>query len=301
MRPPELEPVELCASSPIKRSAVRMLSPRDRDYPLALADLPNPPAELYIVGALETLAPPVVAVVGTRCATDYGLRMTRELGTALARAGACVVSGMARGVDAAAHRAALAEHGRTAAVLGTGVDVPYPVGHRELHAAIGRRGVLISEFPPGSKATKGSFPRRNRILAALASVTIVIEAPVKSGALITAGHALELGRVVAAVPGPIDSPQSAGTNELLRDGANVIATVADALMLAGLSALPRASEMSFGDVEQAVLDQLRRAPCDMDALAARTRVPARECMRAVTALELAGAVECLLTGEIRRR
>jgi DNA processing protein len=227
--------------------------------------------------------------------------MARELSGSLARAGACVISGLARGIDAAAHRAALAEKGRTAAVLGTGVDVPYPVGHRELHAAIARNGVLLSEFPSGSRAARGSFPRRNRVLAALASVTIVIEAPARSGALITADHALELGRVVAAVPGPIDSPQSAGSNELLRDGAVVIANVDDALTLAGLS-VPRArSNAPVTAAEQAVLAELGRSPADLDALTARTRLPARECMRAVTTLELAGRVECLLTGEIRRR
>ena len=301
MSRPELETTELRDPNRIERGAVRIVAKGDDAYPAALRDLPNPPHELFILGALETLAPPVVAVVGTRNATDYGLRVTRELCGSLARAGACVISGLARGVDAAAHRATLAENGRTAAVLGTGVDVPYPVGHRELHGIIARRGLLLSEFAPGSKAAKGSFPRRNRILAALASVTIVVEAPRDSGALITSGHALVLGRTVAAVPGPIDSLQSVGTNELLRDGATVIASVEDALALVGLTAPPRSAHPTFGEAEMLVLAELRRAPADLDALAARTRLPARECMRAVTTLELAGAVECLLTGEIRRR
>jgi len=301
MSRPELETTELRNPTRIERGAVRIVAKGDDAYPAALRDLPNPPHELFILGALETLAPPVVAVVGTRNATDYGLRVTRELCGSLARAGACVVSGLARGVDAAAHRATLAENGRTAAVLGTGVDVPYPVGHRELHGIIARRGLLLSEFLPGSKAAKGSFPRRNRILAALASVTIVVEAPRESGALNTAGVALMLGRTVASVPGPIDSPQSVGTNELLRDGATVIASVEDALALVGLTAPPRSAHPTFGEAEMLVLKVLRRAPTDLDSLAARTRLPARECMRAVTTLELAGAVECLLTGEIRRR
>jgi DNA processing protein len=301
MSRPELETTELRDPNGIERGAVRIVAKGDDAYPVALRDLPNPPDELFILGALETLAPPVVAVVGTRNATDYGLRVTRELCGSLARAGACVISGLARGVDAAAHRAALAENGRTAAVLGTGVDVPYPVGHRELHGIIARRGLLLSEFLPGSKAAKGSFPRRNRILAALASVTIVVEAPRDSGALITSGHALVLGRTVAAVPGPIDSPQSVGTNELLRDGATVIASVEDALALVGLTAPPRSTHPTFGEAEMLVLRELRRAPADLDSLSARTRLPARACMRAVTTLELAGAVECLLTGEIRRR
>jgi DNA processing protein len=300
MRPPEPGTTELRDPTPIERASVQIIALGHESYPPALLDLSHPPRELFILGALETLAPPVVAVVGTRMATEYGIRVTRQLCGALARAGACVISGLARGVDATAHRTALAEKGRTAAVLGTGVDVPYPVGHRELQRTISTRGLLISEFPPGSRAMKGSFPRRNRILAALASVTIVVEAPIESGALITSGHAIELGRTVAAVPGPIDSAQSAGTNQLLRDGAHVISEIGDALSLVGLS-LPRAAEPSFDEAEQAILAELRRAPADLDALSARTRLPARECLRAVTTLELAGAVECLLTGEIRRR
>ncbi len=297
----EIETSELDAPPSVERSAIRTIAIGDDAYPSTLRDLPQPPRELFVVGSLATLAAPVVAVVGTRNATDYGLRVTRELCSCLARAGACIVSGSARGIDAAAHRAALSVAGRTAAVLGTGVDVAYPVGHRELQANIARRGLLLSEFPTGNRASKGSFPRRNRILAALASVTIVVEAPTKSGALGTAEIAANLGRVVAAVPGPIDSPQSAGTNELLRDGAVVIATVEDALALVGLTAPVRTQHATFGDAERSILAELRRAPADLDSLTTRTRLPARECMAAVTALELAGAVECLLTGEIRMR
>jgi DNA processing protein len=293
--------MELRDGEPIERVTVRIVAKSHDAYPPALRDLPSPPRELYVMGALETLTPPVVAVVGTRNATEYAIRVTRELCTALARAGACVISGLARGVDAAAHRAALAAHGRTAAVLGTGVDVAYPVGHRELHGIIARRGLLLSEFVPGATASRGSFPRRNRILAALASVTIVVEAPRKSGALCTADIAADLGRVVAAIPGPIDSPQSTGSNELIRDGAVPIATIEDALALVGLSAPARTADPSFGDREQRILAELRRGPADLDALAARTRLPARDCMQAVTTLELGGAIECLLTGEIRRR
>ena len=301
MRTPELGSPELREPPPPHRSAVRSISIEDADYPAALRDLPDPPPVINVVGDLAMLAAPVVAVVGTRNATDYGVRVTRELCASLARGGACIVSGMARGIDAAAHRATLAQNGRTVAVLGTGVDVAYPVGHRELHAAIGRRGLLVSEFPNGARAHKGSFPRRNRILAALASVTIVVEAPIRSGALVTADFALELGRTVAVVPGPIDSPQSAGTNERARDGAQVIASVADAVSLAGLSLPPRTAHPSFGEPELRVLAELRRASSDLDSLAARTRLPSRECVRAVTILELSGAIECLMTGEIRLR
>src|SRR6202030_1437326 len=156
----------------------------------------------------------------------------------LVRAGASVVSGMARGIDAAAHRTAIEEGGNTVAVLGTGIDVPYPVGHRQLHRSIAEHGLVLSENPPGATPHQGAFPKRNRIIAALAPVTIVVEAGFRSGALNTASQAIELGRTVAAVAGPIDSDKSRGSNQLLRDGAVLIAVPEDALTLLGVS-LPR--------------------------------------------------------------
>ena len=282
-------------------SGAALLVRDDPGYPAALLDLPDPPPYLFAMGDVATLTPPVVAVVGTRDATHYGERVTRELAGALARAGACVMSGLARGIDAAAHRAALDAGGRSAAVLGTGIDVPYPSAHRALHGTLAARGLLLSEHAPGERATAGSFPRRNRVLAALAQVTIVVEAGTRSGALITAGHALDLDRTVAAVPGPIDAPQSAGSNELLRDGAVVIASVADVLALVGLTpSAARPGPPVTGD-ERVVWDALAGGPADIDRLAARSALPARRCLAAVTALEVAGAIECALTGEIRRR
>jgi len=270
-------------------------------YPAQLLDLPDPPPYLFALGHAEALARPVVAIVGTRAATAYGERVTRELAGALARAGACVVSGLARGIDATAHVAALDAAGWTVAVLGTGVDVPYPVAHAGLHARVAEHGLVLSEHAPGERATPGSFPRRNRIIAALAQVTIVVEAGHKSGALITAGHALDLGRTVGAVPGPIDSPQAAGSNELLRDGAVVIAAVADALAAAGLTGRAGPRPASLGPDEQRVWDALARGPLDLDTLVAHSALPVPKCLSAVTALELAGVVECALTGDIRRR
>jgi DNA processing protein len=271
-------------------------------YPSRLRDLPDPPSVLYVDGHSEWLDEgPVVGIVGTRAATAYGERVTREVAAQLARAGALVLSGMARGIDGAAHRGALGADGRSGAVLGTGIDIAYPAAHRSLHAELCERGVVVTELPPGEKATGGSFPERNRIIAALSDLVIVIEAGQKSGALITAARALELGRVVAAVPGPIDSPQSAGSNELLRDGAQLIASAADALALVGLTAPPRAPANDVSGVERVVWDALSRGALDLDALASRTALPARELMAAVTRLELSGAVECALTGEVRRR
>jgi DNA processing protein len=273
----------------------------DAEYPAALLELRHPPAILYAIGEREMLARPLVAIVGTRSATAYGERVARELASTLARAGAGIVSGMARGIDAKAHEAALDVGGRTIAVLGTGVDVAYPKAHRALHARIARTGLLLSELLPGDPAGPGSFPRRNRLIAALADVTIIVEAGVKSGALYTAQHALELSRTVAAVPGPIDVPQSAGSNELLRDGAVVIATIEDALALVGLQRpLKRPSPACTPD-EEAVWDALAAGSLDADQLSTRARLPANRCLAALTTLELAGAVECGMTGEIRRR
>lgn len=273
----------------------------DADYPASLNDLPDPPKRLWSRGSWATLDAPVVAVVGTRRATAYGLRITRELVGALSRGGACVVSGMALGIDACAHRAALDVGGRTTAVLGTGADVPYPRAHVALHAEIGARGLVLSELPPGAHSHGGSFPMRNRIIAALAKVTIIVEAPIKSGALITARHALDLGRDVAVVPGPIDSPQSQGTNELLRDGAHPITCVADALTLAGLESQPRGGPQLDDDVEMRIWTALEQGPATLDALCARSALPVARCLTAVTSLELRGVIECALTGEIRRR
>ena len=271
-------------------------------YPPRLRELPDPPPVVFVRGRDHWLAErPVVAIVGTRAATAYGERVTREIAGQLARAGAVVLSGMARGIDAAAHRGALGSDGRTGAVLGTGVDLVYPAAHRALQAELAEKGVLIAEQPPGERATGGSFPERNRIIAALADLVIVIEAGPKSGALITATRALELGRMVAAVPGQIDSPQSAGSNELLRDGAQLIASAADALALVGLTPPPRAPAIEVGGTERVVWDALARGALDLDTLTTNTALPAREVMAAVTRLELSGAVECALTGEVRRR
>src|SRR5881394_165443 len=232
-------------------------SKESSEFPAELLDLPQPPRELYAIGRIAAVDNPRVAIVGTRNCTGYGERSTRTLTRTLVRAGVSIISGMARGIDAAAHRTAIEEGGNTVAVLGTGIDVPYPVGHRALHRMIAEKGLVLSENPPGAHAHKGAFPRRNRIIAALAPVTIVVEAGFRSGALNTASQALELNRTVAAVPGPIDSEQSRGSNQLLRDGATVIAAPEDALSLLGLSTPPEKSIVSLlPDSEQKVWEAI---------------------------------------------
>lgn len=277
----------------------RVLLRGSADYPPALLDLRDPPPVLYALGRLELLCEPQLAMVGTRSATSYGLGVAREMARAAAGAGIVVTSGMARGVDSAAHIGALDAGGTTIAVLGTGVDVPYPSRNAPLYRQIVEGGLVISELPPGSRADAGSFPRRNRIIAALAPVTLVVQAGQRSGALITASRALELGRTVAAVPGPIDSASHLGSNELLRDGAHVVASAADLLQLAGADPRPsRAPELA--GAEGAVWEALADGAADMDTLLARTGLPARECAIAVGSLELSGLVGTAFSGELRR-
>ncbi|MDQ6717927.1 MAG: DNA-processing protein DprA [Gemmatimonadota bacterium] len=278
------------------------LRQRDDRYPASLTDLAQPPGELFWLGDLNVLHRPAVSIVGTRDSTSYGERTARNLSRDLVRAGVCVVSGMARGIDATAHRSALENGGATIAVLGTGIDVAYPAGHRPLHAAIAAHGLVLSENPPGASAQRGSFPKRNRIIAALGRITVVVEAGHKSGALNTASHALDLGRVVAAVPGQIDSEQSAGANQLIRDGAVVITSSADLLALLGLAAPPTERTLpSLPDVEQRVWEAVGFNFTDSDAVGLKTGLAPAECLAAITSLELMGLVECSLAGEIRRR
>ena len=280
---------------------IRAVAATAPEFPGSLKDLEHVPDPIFTIGDLEVLQKPLVSIVGTRDPTAYGLRTARLLATALVRAGVVVVSGMARGIDAAAHRAALENEAPTIAVLGTGIDVPYPVGHTELHRAIGETGLIISENGSGTRAHRGVFPKRNRIIAALGKITIVVEAGHKSGALITARQALELGRTVAAVPGPIDSLQSDGTNLLLRDGATVIATVADALTLAGVQQVSQTEPIHLSEVDSRVWSVLGGESLSVDSIASRARLSTRECLAAVTSLELSGMIESLTSGEIRRR
>jgi DNA processing protein len=272
-------------------------------YPEELFELREAtPPLLRMRGRPEILhVRPRVSIVGTRRATAYGLRVTRELATAFARAGACVVSGLATGIDGMAHRAALEANGATIAVLGTGLDVVYPKAHRNLQRDIGERGLLLTELEPHEHGMRFTFLHRNRIIAALSKLTIVVEAPESSGALDTADHALRLQRDLAAVPGPIDQPQSVGTNMLIREGAQVITSVGDALALANLTAPHRTPRVDpLGD-EGKVWSALADGGVDMDTLCHRSGLPAAQCLAAVTKLEMAGSIECALTGVVRRR
>jgi len=200
-------------------------------YPTTLCNLPQPPAILYLRGRLELLSRPGIAVIGTRAHSVYGRDATVSFVVGLVRAGYTIVSGLARGIDGIAHRTALEVGGDTVGVLGTGLDVPYPPEHDELIEAVAQRGCLVSEFPAGTPPRKYHFPRRNRIISGLARGVLVVEAPERSGATITAGYALEEGKEVFAVPGPIHNPTSAGTNRLIQEGAALVTSAADILRI----------------------------------------------------------------------
>ncbi|HYW50578.1 MAG TPA: DNA-processing protein DprA [Gemmatimonadaceae bacterium] len=280
-------------------------------YPAALYDLthcderavtPAPPV-LFAEGDCALLDRPTVALVGTRHATAAGLRAGERIARTCAEAGALVISGLARGVDAAAHTGALDGSGNTAAVIGTGIDVAYPADHRSLQRRIARDGLLLTELPPGQRATRGSFPERNRLIAALAQVTVVVEAGHRSGALLTARIAESLNRGVAAVPGTFDAAASLGSNELLRDGAHVIATVDDVLALLRLARADDRHAIAppqLTEAERAIWDVLGSAPLDLDVVVERAGWAADACLAAVTTLELKGLVQATHAGALQR-
>lgn len=258
-------------------------------FPRLLRELHDPPPGLFLRGTAEAglLCEAAVAIVGARSCSSYGRQVARQLGRELAAAGLVVVSGMARGVDAEAHRGALEAGGATVAVLGCGIDRDYPAAHRELARGICERGLVVSEYAPGVEPAPWRFPARNRIIAGLAEATVIVEARERSGALITADFALEAGREVLAVPGEITSSLSAGTNALLRLGATPLTRAMDVLTLFGLEPdLARPPEL--GERAAAVLAVLAEEPAGADQLGRATGLPAAALATALTELELAG-------------
>jgi len=213
----------------LERTGIQLIAFYDDAYPTRLRAIPDPPPTLFIHGTLSSADERAIAIVGSRRASPYGRQVAAELAVGLAQRGITIVSGLALGADAAAHEGALRAGGRTLAVLGGGVDVIYPPEHAALYARVAASGAVISEAPPGSPPVKMSFPIRNRIISGLSLGVVVVEAPEKSGALITARHALDQGREVFAVPGSVNSVQSRGSHQLLRDGARLVESVDDIL------------------------------------------------------------------------
>lgn len=281
----------------LERLDVRVLRRGTPEYPERLTHLAVPPPILYTRGHIGLLEQRCIAIVGTRRCTRYGSDVARQLGSGIARGGVAVVSGLARGIDGIAHRAALDAGGPTIAVLGTGIDCCYPEEHSRLQDAIGREGLVVSEFPPGLGARKFHFPGRNRIIAALSEVVIVVEAGPRSGALKTAGEALDLGLDVYAVPGPIGREESAGTNALIRDGADILLSVDDALRDLKIpippESKPRPPQWVADPVARGLLEALGRDSLPIDDLAARLERPAGDILALTLDLELSGLVRRL--------
>ena len=313
-----------CLASPIPRTLIaraedeyrnatrqgfRLLHLMAADYPRSLKTTVDPPLVLYLWGSLDEDDENSIALVGSRRASAYGVAVCHKLAAGLARRGASIVSGMARGIDAVAHRAALEVGGRTIAVLGSGLNRIYPPEHRRLAEKISEQGAVISELPLASPPLPGHFPMRNRIIAGMTLGTVVIEAAERSGALITARHALEQNREVFAVPGPIDSKTTAGVHRLIQDGAKLVTCVADVIdelrpeiqeRLAqggpadGQSAV---SAMELVEDEQIVFNRLRHSgTVDTDRLVDLAGISPARVMAALAGLRIKGLVSGLPGG-----
>jgi DNA processing protein len=258
-------------------------------YPSLLAELPDPPASLFVRGQPDVLALPAIAVVGARSCSAYGAQVARSLARELSAAGVVVVSGLARGVDGEAHRGALEAGGVTVAVLGCGIDRDYPRSHTELGRRIVGSGAVVSEYPAGVDPAPWRFPARNRIIAGLALATVVVEARERSGALITADFALELGRDVFAVPGEITSALSAGTNDLLRQGAAPLTSARDVFDALGMEHEVRAAP-DVSAKAAALLSLLADGARPVDELIRASTLLSGDVAAALVELELAGLV-----------
>jgi len=274
----------------------------DESYPRALLEIADPPAVLYAHGRAELLQRPALAIVGSRNATAQGESNAEHFARALSDAGLTIVSGLALGIDAAAHRGGLAGAASTIAVLGTGVDVVYPNRNAELAAEIARRGLLVSEFALGTPAIAHNFPRRNRLISGLARGCLIVEAAIASGSLITARCAADQGRDVFAIPGSIHSPLAKGCHALIKSGAKLVESAEDVLAeLAGFQATARASTLTAApEADTGLLAVMGHDPVDVDSLCERAGLSPEEVTSQLLRLELDGRVTALPGGLYQR-
>jgi DNA processing protein len=291
----EVQAIRDRAASALDRGRAASLTPvawSNPAYPAALAAILDPPAMLWTRGSLDALTAPTVAIVGSRAASPYALSVAGTLAADLASRGVAIVSGLARGVDSAAHRGALDADGVTIAVLGSGLDVIYPAEHAGLARDIARRGVVMSELAPGTPPLPWCFPLRNRIISGLSRAVVVIEASEKSGSLITARCALEQGRDVLAVPGNVLSGRNRGAHALLKDGAKVVESADDILEELGMCADARPSTRSGrATVSDPILECLTPGePIDLDEIAERSGLTPARLLPRLMELELRGAI-----------
>ncbi len=265
-------------------------------YPRVLREIHDPPGVLFVRGALKPNDALAIGIVGTRHGTQYGLRQAERLAGGLARAGLTIISGLARGVDAAAHRGALGAGGRTIAVLASGVMNIYPPEHDKLAEEVAAQGALVSESPPRAEPLAGTFPQRNRLISGMSLGVIVVEAAQRSGALITARHAMEQGREVFAVPGNVDSRTSRGCHQLIRDGAKLVESADDVLEELGplVEAAPRddgqvihhPAELLLNELEQQVLSAIGGEATPIDRIVSQTGLPVQQVLSTLSVLEM---------------
>ena len=284
----------------------RLLAWDDEAYPPQLIEIGDPPPVLFAIGRVALLARPSIAIVGSRQATPQGRDDARAFGRALGEAGLTVVSGLAQGIDAAAHRGALDTAASTIAVMGTGPDRVYPASQRELAHAIAANGCIVTQFAPGTPPLKANFPQRNRVISGLARGVLVVEAAPQSGSLITARQAIEQGRDVFAIPGSIHSPLSKGPHRLIREGAKLVETAQDVLVELRLAREGPPPEAAPGGavepdpVRARLLEAMGRGPVDLDRLVARTGLAADAIAVALVHLELDGRAAALPGGRWER-
>jgi DNA processing protein len=285
-----------------------ILTLADPAYPQALLDIPDPPALLYVRGRYELLNCKAFAIVGSRNPTPQGEHNAESFAASLTEAGFLITSGLALGIDAAAHRGALASNGRTVAFIGTGIDRIYPARNKELAIAIATTGAIVSEFPLGTPAIAANFPRRNRLISGFSLGALVVEATTESGSLITARLAGEQGREVFAIPGSIHSPQSRGCHKLIKQGVKLVETVEDILEEFdwARSAPPLLDESPTDKIPggksplDSFLDIMGFDPCDLDELVIRTDLPAESLFPTLLQLELEGRIASLPGGRYQR-
>ncbi len=294
-----------------RRHDIQIVMPDDQQFPRLLREIPDPPSLLYVRGGLRPADALSIAIVGTRGATQYGRSQAERFARGLARAGLTIVSGLARGIDAAAHVGALEAEGRTIAVQSNGVAEIYPPQHAELADRIIHGGALISEMPPESKPKKGMFPQRNRLISGLSLGTIVIEAAERSGALITARLAGEQGRDVFALPGMVTSPGAGGCHQLIRDGAQLVRSPEDVLeglgpLVEGVTLGPEqtvrhAAELQLNEQESCVLQAIAVEPTDINTIVATSGLPVPRVLSTLSVLEMRHLVRRLSGQLVQRR
>ena len=282
----------------------RILTLGDSEYPSALLEIADPPTVIYVLGEISLLQRPAIAVVGSRNPTAQGVRNAELFAAALSESGLVVASGLALGIDAAAHRSTLAAGGETVAFIGTGIDRVYPSRNHDLAMEISRRGCIVSEFPLGTPAIAGNFPRRNRLISGFSLGVLVVEAAPESGSLITARLAAEQGRDVFAIPGSIHSPHSRGCHQLIKQGAKLVESVQDVLDELGpgggasMSNSPGFAEGPAKPSE--LLDLLGFDPCSIDELVGRSGLPVEVLSGKLLELALEGLLSTLPGGRYQR-